>query len=71
MRVRFNEIFNVSPNGITPKVQVQIGGITMGPGVTFGHGAVFAGIELAKHTNQDLEVEQQGGVYIIKGVYNF
>ena len=49
---------------------VQIGGISMGPGVSFGAGVSFAGVDLASIAGRDLEVEQNpGGPVIIKGHY--
>jgi len=50
MRVPFNDVFNVSPNGaVTPKVSVKVGGVTMGSGVSFGQGVSFSGIDLASN----------------------
>jgi hypothetical protein len=71
MRVPFSQIFSVNLDGsVSPKVPVAIGGITMGgPGVTFGRGAWFAGVEIAAHVGKDLEVVQDGEVYRITAIY--
>ena len=70
MRVSFYQVFNVNPDGsVSPKVTVAIGGVTMGPGVAFQRGVAFAGVEIAAHVGKDLEVEQQGNVVVIKGIY--
>ena len=70
MRVRFSDVFDVAANGaITPKTQVHINGVTMGPGVAFGSGVSFGGVDLASLAGKDLDVEQEGGVTHIKGHY--
>jgi len=71
MRVSFDEVFQTSPDGaITPKATVTIGGVTMGPGVTFTRGVVFSGVDIANYEGHDLEVEKQAdGAVVINGVY--
>lgn len=71
MRVSFDEVFQTSPNGtITPKSTVIIGGVTMGPGVTFTRGVVFSGVDIANYEGHDLEVDKQAdGSVVINGVY--
>ena len=72
MRVPYSQIFQVNPNGsVTPRMQVQIGGVTMGPGVAFGGGVSFGGVDLAAMKGKDIEVEQQGNVIVIKGFYEY
>lgn len=70
MRVNFNDIFTVQNGVISPKVQIHINGVTMGPGISFGSGVAFGGVDLTQLVGKDLEVEVQNGVYTIKGVYN-
>ena len=44
-RMHYSDIFRDNPNGtISPKVYVQLNGVTMGPGVTFGKGIAFGGV---------------------------
>lgn len=70
MRVRFSDVFNTNPNGsITPKSQVHINGVTMGPGIAFTSGVSFGGLDLTSLVGKDLEVEQKDGVIHIKGHY--
>ena len=45
--------FQRNANGSwSPVHPVQIGGVTLGPGVAFGEGAIFAGVPLAKILNE-------------------
>jgi hypothetical protein len=70
MRVPYDQVFAVNPDGsVSPKVAVRIGGIQMGPGVAFGRGVQFAGLDLAAIRGCDLEVESYGNLYEIKGYY--
>jgi hypothetical protein len=42
----------------------------MGPGVAFGSGVAFSGVELARYVGHDLEVEQTSdGVVTLSGIY--
>ena len=71
MRVPFVEVFQKNPNGsITPRAPVKIGGVTMGPGVTFTRGVATSGIDIANYEGHILEVEQEDdGTFVITGVY--
>lgn len=70
-RMQYSDIFRDNPNGtISPKVYVQLNGVTMGPGVLFGKGIAFGGVNLFDYRNKDLEIELINDVYIIKGFYN-
>ena len=70
MRVRFSDVFNTNPNGsFTPRAQVHINGVTMGPGMTFTRGVSFCGVDLTALADKDLEVEQKDGVIHILGHY--
>lgn len=70
MRIPFNKLFSVANGIITPIVTIHINGITMTPGVSFGSGVIFGGIDLSKFLGKDFEVDLNNGVYIVKGVYN-
>lgn len=69
MRVAFHELFDTSGGQIRPKQKVQIGGVQMTPGVMFGGGVSFGGVDLSQYVGHDLEVEYAGDVAVIKGVY--
>lgn len=70
MRVSFYEVFNVTVDGaVSPKKSVVVGGVTMNPGVSFREGVAFSGVDIAAHLGKDLEVEYEGNVVIVKGVY--
>jgi len=71
MRVRFDEIFQSNPNGThTPKVPIQIGGVRMGPGVSFTPGVSFSGIDIAQYAGHDLDVEKlSDGTIVLKGIF--
>ena len=67
MRVRFTDVFQQNPDGsCTPRVQVTIHGVTVGP---FSPGA-FSGLDIAKYAGKDLEVEiHSDGRVEVKGAY--
>jgi len=45
-RVHFTEIFNLNSDGsLEPRINIQVGGVSFGPGVRFGRGVSFAGID--------------------------
>jgi len=71
MRVQFSEVFQANPDGsCSPKCRVRIGGVSMGPGIAFGRGVSFAGVDIANCVGRDLEIDQEGdGAVVIKGVY--
>lgn len=70
MRVPFSEVFQINPDGsISPRTTVIIGAVTMTPGVSFGRGVSFAGVELAALIGHDLEIEYEGNTIVIKGTY--
>jgi len=71
LRINFNQIFNFLPDGkIEPKARIRIGGIESGPGIQFGRGDQFAGIDLFAWLGKDLAVTQEGEVWIIHGYYD-
>ena len=63
-------MFNILPNGsITPKFQIKIGGVVMGPGVAFTKGVSFSGVDIAQYVGHDLDVEINNNIHEIKGIY--
>lgn len=69
-RESFDTIFNVYPDGsLEPKLRIRVGGIELGPGVRFSKGASFAGIDFTLFVGRYLDVDYEGGVAVIKGIY--
>lgn len=69
-RVGFWQVFKINPDGsLEPLRRVRIGGVEFGLGVRFTRGVSFSGIDLFQFIGNDLEIEVQGEIVIIKGVY--
>lgn len=69
-RINFNAIFRTHNDGsIEPIHPVRIGGVQMGPGVRFGRGVSFGGIDLFNFIGRDFAVEEQNGVYVLVGIF--
>lgn len=70
-RIPFNRVFtkNESTNTFTPTRRININGISFGPGVSFGNGVIFGGVDVHQLEGKDLAIEEQAGVWIIKGFY--
>ena len=69
-RTNFNLIFRMNDDGsIEPLLPVRIGGIQMGPGVKFGRGVLFGGIDLYNFIGRDFQTTQEDSVLVINGVY--
>jgi hypothetical protein len=69
MRVSYFDVFSIQNGQATPKTRTRIGGVEMGPGVSFGGGVQMGGLDMAKMAGKDLEVEYDGPVTVIKGHY--
>lgn len=70
MRLPYSQLFDVHPDGsVSPRVVVNVNGVTMGAGVAFGGGVQFGGVDLAALRGTDLEVEVENGVHVVKGHY--
>lgn len=70
-KIHYSDIFVDNPNGtISPKVYVQLNGVTMGPGVSFGKGVTFGGVNLFDYRNKYLEIDLINNISIIRGFYN-
>ena len=69
-RRNFFFIFKVNIDGsIEPLRLVKIGGVQMGPGVRFGKGVSFSGIDLSQYVGRDFSVEEQNDVLVITGIF--
>ncbi len=69
-RTNFNLIFRMNDDGsIEPILPVRIGGVQMGPGVKFGRGVLFGGIDLYNFIGRDFQTNREDGFLVINGVY--
>ena len=69
-RINFYNIFKVNVDGsIEPLCFIRIGGVQMGPGVRFGKGVSFSGIDLSQFIGRDFATEKQAEVLVIKGIF--
>lgn len=69
-RVTFDSVFNKLPDGrLEPKQPIRVGGVTLGPGVQFGRGVSFGGIDFTQFLDRDFEIDTDGNVIVIKGIY--
>lgn len=69
-RYAFDRIFRINPDGsLSPKMVVKVNSITIGPGVSFGHGVSFGGVDLTMYRNFDIAAEEEDSVLVIKGFY--
>lgn len=73
MRKSFSDLFIVQNGMISPKVPVNINGVIISPGVgiSAGGGVLMGGVDLSKLVGKTLDVENDGGVYVIKGYYEY
>lgn len=70
MRVPFDQIFTVTPEGqVRPKCVVQVGPARLTPAVAAGSGASFGGVKLTDLIGRELEIEEKDGIVILKGAY--
>jgi len=70
MRLKFSEVFSKKPDGsITPLRPIKIGGVSLGPGVSFSKGVSFSGVDISKYDGSDIEADEADGILVIKGFY--
>ena len=68
--MNFNEIFIIHPDGsIEPRQPIQVGGVSFGPGVRFGRGVSFSGIDFSLFVGRNFQVREENGILDILGVY--
>jgi len=68
--MNFDTIFITHPNhAIEPRQRIRVGGVTFGPGVQFSNGVSFSGVDFSQFRGRDFEVETDGDVLVVKGVY--
>ncbi|MBI2607595.1 MAG: hypothetical protein HYW51_02100 [Candidatus Doudnabacteria bacterium] len=70
-RVTFDTIFasHTEDNSYEPRQRIRVGSVEFGPGVRFTRGVAFGGVEFDQVIGHELEVETQGDLLVIKGVY--
>lgn len=70
-RIPFYKVFTKKPDGsLTPIRVISVNGITIGPGVAFGKGVNFGGVDFFLYEQFDIAAEEVNGTLIIKGFYN-
>lgn len=73
-KYKFEDIFQELPDGsLTPKMLIQINGITFGPGTFFQKGVVFGGIDFHLYKGRDIAIIEEPdseGPLKIGGFYN-
>lgn len=68
--MNFSEVFITHPDGsIEPKMHVNVGGVSFGPGVRFGRGVSFSGIDFSLFVGRNFQVKEEKGIVNILGVY--
>jgi len=69
-RYKFLNIFQINPDGsLTPKVVIEVNGVTFGTGVSFGKGVSFGGVNFHDYKFLDMAIEKKGKILVIKGFY--
>lgn len=60
MRLNFYDLFSVQNQMIQPKATVQLGAVTMGPGMSFSAngGVSFGGVDLSQFIGKDFDIEE-------------
>ncbi len=70
MRYNFSEIFRENPAGsLTPIRRIRIGGVELGPGVTFSKGTSFGGVDFTLFRGRNIEADQDGEILVIQGIH--
>jgi len=65
--VKYEQVFNINSNKtISPRIPVRIGGVTMGPGVSFGSGVAIGGVNLFDFINRNIQGYIDNGIFVIK-----
>ena len=69
-RVTFDTVFTRYEDGsLEPKQRIRVGGIILGPGVKLSRGVAFGGVDFSQFIDHDFEVETDGEILVIKGIY--
>lgn len=69
-RLKFNQLFREYPDGTVEPIELlKVGEVLIAPGVRFGKGATFAGIDFLLFRDHDFEVRKIDGQIIIERIY--
>jgi hypothetical protein len=69
-KMAFDTIFTEHSDGsLEPRQRIRVGGVEIRPGIRFSKGAAFGGVDFAQFAGNDFEVETDGDVLVIKGIY--
>jgi hypothetical protein len=63
-KMAFDTIFTEHSDG-----SLEPRGVEIRPGIRFSKGAAFGGVDFAQFAGNDFEVETDGDVLVIKGIY--
>lgn len=67
----FDNVFVVNADGsVTARSTIRVGGITIGSGTVLRPGQTIAGLDFTQFVGRQLEVEIEGGTFVIKGIYS-
>ena len=70
-RYKFSDVFEENADGtLTPKIKINVNGVAMGPGVSFGTGATFGGVNFHQYKYHDIAGEYTEDTFHIKGFFN-
>jgi hypothetical protein len=70
IRVNFFSIFRQHSDGtLEPLRVVRIGGVQLSPGVRFGQGVNFGGINLFNFIGRDFQAEDYGAYIVLIGIF--
>lgn len=68
--INFYQIFKINPDGsIEPLRVVRIGGVQIAPGVRFGRGVSFGGIDLSNYIGRNFSAREENNVLILTGIF--
>lgn len=69
-RFEFYDVFGQNADGsLSPKRQINLNGISFGPGVAFSRGVIFGGVDIFQFLGRPIAALEENGVLIIKGYY--
>lgn len=70
MRYEFNQVFKENPDGtLSPLRQIRVGGVTLGPGLSFGPIAAFGGVNFHQFKGHVIEADDKNGILVINAIF--
>lgn len=68
--MQFKAVFAINDDGsITPHFTVRVAGVVIQSGAIIHPGYIVGGIDLTQYKENELEVEIENNIYVIKGIY--